>query len=82
MTFSCRSCGTPWMVLAMDAAAEGRALDGWTCPVCTDLSDGLVSRSGSELDDAAKAVAWLAGGLIVVILLAAGLLVRWLGVAQ
>lgn len=35
--FTCASCGESWMVMALDAEAEGRALSDWSCPECSPL---------------------------------------------
>ena len=37
-TFSCRVCGKRWKVYALDSDGDARALLGWRCPECTDLS--------------------------------------------
>jgi len=36
--FSCRVCGEMWKVNALDSDGDARALLGWRCPECTDLS--------------------------------------------
>lgn len=48
-----------------------------TADDCTDLP--LISTA--ETDDASKAVAWLAGGVLVAIGVVVWLVVRWFGVA-
>lgn len=46
--FTCARCRSEWKVYALDAAGSARALLGWTCPECLDLSRNRLDEANED----------------------------------